>query len=362
MASNGSSPNANGTPNVTPYGSAGGWPTVPPVPVPVKPDVAPEPDEQPPVATARVPAVDDDSPTMVIDAEALAAAVGAAPRPLLGALRRPLPRLLADSSPVAVLREAARRRAALANEADPHRSREEIWPRRFAFGSGLVIVLVLTVVSLPLWIVLWRITGVTSTPAKDIIALCLMIMAGFLTAAALWAIVVEMRARVRMVDALARTGDREGLFEAGSTDLGPARQATGETTRIPSRPVDFGLRGDERVGRSLGTFITGPIHAPSATALHVASIAPITVPILPPPGTPGAPPAAPALRSGLFPPRFGAQVEDQSADAAAMLDASGRLLASFSSVLKSFGQLPAQLATLTVALALFVSATILSLH
>ena len=45
-----------------------------------------------------------------------------------------------------------------------------------------------------------------------------------------------------------------------------------------------------------------------------------------------------------------------------MLDASSRLLSSFSAVLKSFGQLPAQLATLTVALVLFVAATILSLH
>ena len=41
------------------------------------------------------------------------------------------------------------------------------------------------------------------------------------------------------------------------------------------------------------------------------------------------------------------------------LEASSKLLASFGSVLKSFGQLPAQVAMLAVALGLFVGATVL---
>jgi len=68
------------------------------------------------------------------------------------------------------------------------------------------------------------------------------------------------------------------------------------------------------------------------------------------------------MRSGLFPSRITTRIEAEQAEVAAVLEASSRLLASFSSVLKSFGQLPAQLATLTVALTLFVTATILSLH
>jgi hypothetical protein len=47
---------------------------------------------------------------------------------------------------------------------------------------------------------------------------------------------------------------------------------------------------------------------------------------------------------------------------AAAFDASSRLLSSFNGVLRSFGQLPAQVAMLAVALALFVGATILSLN
>ena len=62
------------------------------------------------------------------------------------------------------------------------------------------------------------------------------------------------------------------------------------------------------------------------------------------------------------PAHIAARAEAEQANAAAMLEASSRLLSSFSAVLKSFGQLPAQLATLTVALVLFIGATILSLH
>jgi hypothetical protein len=51
----------------------------------------------------------------------------------------------------------------------------------------------------------------------------------------------------------------------------------------------------------------------------------------------------------------------QPVSAAATLEASSKLLSSFSSVLRSFGQLPAQVAMLAVALALFVGATVLSL-
>ena len=73
------------------------------------------------------------------------------------------------------------------------------------------------------------------------------------------------------------------------------------------------------------------------------------------------PPLAGPMPSHV-PAHIAARVEAEQANAAAMLEASSRLLSSFSGVLKSFGQLPAQVATLTVALALFVGATILSLH
>ena len=39
----------------------------------------------------------------------------------------------------------------------------------------------------------------------------MMLMGGFLTGAAAWVIIIEMRGRVRMVDTLARTGEREVL-------------------------------------------------------------------------------------------------------------------------------------------------------
>ena len=124
-----------------------------------------------------------------------------------------------------------------------------------------------------------------------------MLLGGFLTGAAAWVIIIEMRGRVRMVDTLARTGERELL-------IAPEPELSLETIS-------------------------------AYTEL-------------------GAPPTIPA--------HIAARAEAQQATAAATLEASSKLLASFSSVLKSFGQLPAQVAMLAVALALFVGATVLSLR
>ena len=60
-----------------------------------------------------------------------------------------------------------------------------------------------------------------------------------------------------------------------------------------------------------------------------------------------------------MPPRPGAEPAPQST--AATLEVSYKLLQSFSRVLRAFSQLPAQVAMLAVALALFVGATVLSL-
>jgi hypothetical protein len=159
-------------------------------------------------------------------------------------------------------------------------STELIWQPRFAIGSAAIILLALTIVTLPLWIVLYRLVGTAGAATVDILALCMMLLGAFLASLAGWVVVVEMRARVRMVDTMARRAERELLDQ----------------------------------------------------------------PLLLPPVGGAPPPLAP-------------RVEAQQ-----VLEASGRLLASFSSVLKSFGQLWAQIAMLTVALALFAGATVLSLH
>jgi hypothetical protein len=157
---------------------------------------------------------------------------------------------------------------------------ELIWQPRYAIGSAAMILLALTIVTLPLWIVLYRLVGTAGAATVDILALCMMLLGAFLASLAGWVVVVEMRARVRMVDTMARRAERELLDQ----------------------------------------------------------------PLLLPPVGGAPPPLAP-------------RVEAQQ-----VLEASGRLLASFSSVLKSFGQLWAQIAMLTVALALFTGATVLSLH
>ncbi len=186
---------------------------------------------------------------------------------------------------------------------------ELVWQPRFAYSTAALILLAFTVVSLPLWIVLFRLVGATGTEVGDVIALVMMLMGGFLTSATAWVIIIEMRGRVRMVDNLARSGDRELAVAPAAPEL-PKLDA----------PLD-------RV-----------------------SVQPLRV-------TPG----ATGWEPGQPPPPIESRVEAQQISAAATLEASSKLLGSFSSVLKSFGQLPAQVAMLTVALALFVGATILSL-
>jgi hypothetical protein len=229
--------------------------------------------------------------TATAESEAPTELVGSVPVTAIPAIPLAAPPV-ASASPLTLAARVTRRTprplpplsVAALPPADSHQpspiSTELIWQPRFAIGSAAVILVALTMVTLPLWIVLYRLLGTAGTATVDILALCMMLLGAFLAAAAGWVVVVEMRARVRMVDTMARRAERELLDQ----------------------------------------------------------------PLLLPPLGGAPPPLAP-------------RVEAQQ-----VLEASGRLLASFSNVLKSFGQLWAQIAMLTVALALFAGATLLSLH
>jgi len=301
---------------------SGEWPAVPPVPAPTKPVVVSAP-PSPVLGGGATRSADDEPPTMAIDTSSV-------PLVPTRTVRTARTRLRAGTTPIAALQESARRRVARSTV-----SRHEIvWQPRFAYGAAAVIVLALAAVTLPLWIVLFRIAGAPGTKPADVIAMCMMLTGGFLTAAALWGILVETRGRFRMVDQLARTGERDSLFGPSDPDSDPS----------PFPALDRAPATDPHG-------FTMPV---AAHALPIA--AQVTVPLQYQPPQLGGPmpPHVPA--------HIAARAEAEQANAAAMLDASSRLLSSFSAVLKSFGQLPAQLATLTVALVLFVAATILSLH
>jgi hypothetical protein len=248
---------------------------------------------------------------------------------------------------VAVLQDAARRRIAQSAARRP----EIVWQPRFAYGAAVVILLALTAVTLPLWIVLFRLAGAPDTRPADVIALCMMLTGGFLTAVALWGILVETRGRFRMVDTLARSGEQQALFYPAEPE--PTLERPGDV--LPFASLDRAPATDPH-----GFTMPMAAHAMPVQAHTVNVPAQYTPPQYPPTQYP------PAQLSGQMPARvpahIAARVEAEQANAAAMLEASSRLLGSFSGVLKSFGQLPAQVATLTVALALFVGATVLSLH
>jgi hypothetical protein len=307
-------PIPSSTPMPIGFSGTGDWPAVPPAPAPTRPTlIGPEPPIINPdvhlIPTSAPPAVatpGDDSPTMTISAALTTTAV-----PTPRRTRRPLARSVPlpttpDDSPLTVLQRSVRRQQAMARDF----RQELVWRPRFAYSTAAVILLALTVVSLPLWIMLFRLVGASSTDLGDVIALVMMLMGGFLTSAAAWVIIIEMRGRVRMVDNLARSGDRELAIAPAAPEL-PVLDAPLDRVSVQPLRVPSGLAGWE----------------------------------------PGQPP--PPLES---------RVEAQQISAAATLEASSKLLSSFSSVLKSFGQLWAQVAMLTVALTLFVGATVLSLN
>ena len=283
--------------------STGEWPAVPPAPAPVKP-TATLTGAEPPIINTDVNLIPPSAGTTAADDTPVTAIP--APRPFV----RPLPPVAsgAEDSQLSVLQRMVRRQHDLSRRA----GQEVVWRPHFAYSTALVILLALIVISMPLWIVLYRVMGTPDTKVGDVIALCMMLLGGFLTAAAAWVIIIEMRGRVRMVDTLARSGEREAMGVAPAAPELPMLDAP--LDQLTVRPI--GARG-------------------TGTA---------------------------AWEPGNPPPPLTSRVEAHQVSAAATLEASSKLLASFSSVLKSFGQLPAQVAMLTVALGLFVGATILSLH
>jgi hypothetical protein len=216
----------------------------------------------------------------------------------------------AEDSPLSQLTQVIRRQVA---ERDPQR--DAVWQPRFAYAAAAVVLAAFALVTAPLWVVFYRISGPESNngagpKVADLVGLSMFFMGGLVTAATAWVIIVEMRGRVRMVDRLARTGERETVF----VNAAPA---------VESAVDEFVEEAD-------------PIDAPTDVITFVPQPPP-------PPVVLAAPPAPAAPQS-----------------AAATLEASSKLLQSFSRVLRAFSQLPAQVAMLAVALSLFVGATVLT--
>ena len=188
-----------------------------------------------------------------------------------------------------------------------------MWQPHFAYISGVIILGAFALVTLPLWIVLYRSVSAESPRVSDIMALVMMLLGGMLTCTAGWVILIEMRGRVRMVDTLARSGEREAMaaVEIPVLDAPVDAVAAAPAARTPDRLT-------ERLPEQLSWEATN------------AALA--------------------------------ARAEAQQVNAAKTLEASSKLLSSFGGVLKSFSQLHAQIGLLTVALVLFVGATILSLN
>jgi hypothetical protein len=84
-----------------------------------------------------------------------------------------------------------------------------VWQPRFAYATAAIVLVGFAVVALPLWLALYRTVGTTDEPLAHVLPLAMMLLGGFLTAVTAWVVIVEMRARVRLVDSLGRTGEHE---------------------------------------------------------------------------------------------------------------------------------------------------------
>ncbi len=195
----------------------GEWPVVPPAPTPTPPPPA-QLGPQPPIvdrdahlvpsgtfsAAPQSPAVPP-SPIPAADAFAPATApvgVTAATRVLTRAWRIPVG-TTGNGATVALRTRPVRRPIFVPSSAG------NVWQPTFAYGTAAVVAVAFTVVTLPLWLAMYRGAASSDAPLTEVVALAMMLLGAFLTAVTAWVVIVEMRARVRMVDTLGGTGEHE---------------------------------------------------------------------------------------------------------------------------------------------------------
>src|SRR5690606_12003660 len=80
-----------------------------------------------------------------------------------------------------------------------------------------------------------RAGGTSATPVTDLLALGMMLLGAFLSSVAAWVVMVEMRSRVRMVDALGQAG----AYEASAP--GDAAALSGLLRPFVQIPTQLGL-------------------------------------------------------------------------------------------------------------------------
>jgi hypothetical protein len=117
----------------------------------------------------------------------------------------------------------------------PSRSDSQVWQPRFAYGTAAVVFVGFLVVALPLWLALYRTVGTPGAQLTFILPLGMMLLGGFLSAVTAWVVIVEMRARVRVLDALGRSGDHEAPGAAGTSAF------TGLLRPFAQLPAQLGL-------------------------------------------------------------------------------------------------------------------------
>jgi hypothetical protein len=194
-------------------GPTGEWPVVPPVPTPTPPPPAPTGPEPPIINQVSLiaPAVPAGAP-----ADRFAPPTSAIPVPPAPTRQWRVPLISRGGGPAIALRTRPVRRAM----AVPSRA-DEVWQSRYAMVSAGIVAVPFTLVAIPFLIALYQAALSPDAAVADLVPLGLILLGVFLAAITTWVVVVEMRARVRLVDALGRTGEHEAPGSSGS--FGPPR-------------------------------------------------------------------------------------------------------------------------------------------
>ncbi|HEY7225925.1 MAG TPA: hypothetical protein VH561_20285 [Micromonosporaceae bacterium] len=187
------------------------WPVVPPAPTPTPPPPA-QVGPVPPIIKPGASATPADA-GFVESFEPVSGQVPLATSPLAVRLARS-PLIARPGATVALRARPARRPIVVPSRAD-----NQVWQTRFAVGAATAVLVPFAAVAVPFLIALYRVAGSPAVALSTLVPLGMVLLGLFVTAITTWVVVVEMRARVRMVDALGRTGEYEAPGSPGFSGM-----------------------------------------------------------------------------------------------------------------------------------------------
>jgi hypothetical protein len=107
---------------------------------------------------------------------------------------------------------------------------------RAAATTAALVGLALLLVTLPLWVLLFRTFGQADpAPVATVMGLSMMLLGALLAGAAAWVLLVEMRCRIRLVETLARRADPTVSPYADPAEPDPLQDVLRASAQLPAQ-------------------------------------------------------------------------------------------------------------------------------